>query len=117
MRNVSVNQCIDNALTENNGLILREIMLEAINEELPVNLDFSGISLFATVCFNASVGFIIFEYGPDKFDKSIIISNLSKGGEEAYQHSYDNAVSYYRKDTIERSMQDSAIEDLLEGNF
>ena len=113
MESIFVTKFINNALTESNGNILRNLMEDCIQTEKPMIFDFTGINLFATVCFNASVGFIVFMHGPDLFSKYIKIVNLSDPGQDAYNHSYINAVTYYKKRECEKALQDAASDELF----
>lgn len=87
------------AMTEDAGLQLRKKMLEAIQQEQHVILDFAGIELFATPFFNASIGYFVLQLSPKKFKEQVQAINLSDLGLETYSHSFQNAVSVYESKT------------------
>lgn len=79
------------AMTEEQGLLVRDAMEPAVATNEAVVLDFTGISLFATMFFNASIGYYIVEKGVDYCTKNINLINISELGEETYKHSFLNA--------------------------
>ena len=79
------------AMTEEQGLLVRDAMGFAMDTNEPIVLDFAGISLFATMFFNASIGYYIIEKGVDYCEKKIILVNISELGKETYTHSFLNA--------------------------
>ncbi len=101
-RKIIISELINNALTESNGLILREkieIFLKEMSEDDTITLDFKNITLFATPFFNASIGYFILNLGPEKFAKIFKLEQISELGQSTYQHSYENAVEIYNRNT------------------
>jgi hypothetical protein len=85
------------ALTETDGLKLRAAIEETLKKDEAVTLDFSGISLFATMFFNASIGHLIMTLSPKKCDELIHVVNISDLGMETYIHSFENAKAIYEQ--------------------
>lgn len=101
-KRIIISNYIKNGLTENNGLIIREKIeqaLKELNEGDTIVLNFNGISLFATPFFNSSIGYFLLKLGPRKFDEVIQLEDISDLGQNTYQHSYENAVEIYTKRT------------------
>lgn len=101
-KKIIISELIKNGLTENNGLIVREKiepLLKELSEDDTIILDFKDISLFATPFFNASIGYLVLNLGPDKFNKIFKLEQISELGKSTYQHSYENAVEIYSKRT------------------
>lgn len=76
-----------------------EKLRDAINANWDADtiiLDFKGIQLFATMFFNASIGWLVMQYGEEEVVQRIKPCNLSRLGEETYQHSFENAVAVRR---------------------
>lgn len=101
-KRIIISEIINNGLTENNGLILRN-KIETVLKELSVNdtiiLDFKNLNLFATPFFNASIGYLVLKLGPENFIKIFKLEEISELGKNTYQHSYENAVEMYNKKT------------------
>lgn len=97
-----ISDFIKNGLTECNGLIIRE-KIEQILKEIDdgdiIILNFNNITLFATPFFNSSIGYILLKLGPKKFDEIFKLEEISELGKNTYQHSYENAVEIYTKQT------------------
>lgn len=79
------------AMTENQGFLVRNAMANAASANESIVLDFEGISLFATMFFNASIGYYIVEKGVDYCTRNIKLINISDLGWETYTHSFENA--------------------------
>ena len=102
IKKIVVSELFTNALTEGNGLILRnkiEEFLKDMSEGDVINVDFSNITLFATPFFNSSIGYFILNLGPEKVSKIITLENISELGTNTYKHSLDNASEIYKKKT------------------
>lgn len=95
MRTIFVNQMTNMALTESDGLKLRRVIENSLADSDCVELDFSGISLFATMFFNASIGHLVMSLSPEKCADIIRISNISDLGNETYRHSFENAKAIF----------------------
>ena len=100
------------AMFDTDGVKLREQILAAWAQGTTlVTLDFQGIELFATMFFNASIGWLILYKNPDYVSKHLQCINLSSLGKETYQHSYKNALMVkedpsYRKALAEFSEEE-----------
>ena len=81
-----------NALSEKAGTMLREKILQAYttNQSENIVLDFNEINLFATMFFNASIGYLIKE-NKDEILEKIKVQNISTLGEKTKSHSIANA--------------------------
>ena len=95
---IQIKDFCDNALSITNGEIIQKEIMKYLNEKTEkIILDFSGIELFATPFFNASIGFCITLLSPIKFDSVIQCINLSVLGKETFNYSYSNAIAVYNK--------------------
>lgn len=89
---IRIKDFTDNALSESSGTILRSKIIELQSKSIEeIKLDFSDITLFATMFFNASIGFFIINGKKDLIDRMELL-NITQLGRRTYQHSYDNAV-------------------------
>lgn len=93
---INVNEICKFAISEEKGLALRKSLEDNIQSNDEVIVNFEGISMFTTPFFNASLGFFILKYGPDKFDEKVKVVGLGDMGKETYSHSRENAIEFYR---------------------
>lgn len=89
---IKIKEISENALFESDGIKLRNMIMDFCNSnhDEKIQLDFSGITLFATMFFNAWVGYFVKNNREDILNKIEAI-NISKLGEKTLQHSRDNA--------------------------
>ena len=92
------------AMFDTDGIALRHRILQHWNTNKKIILDFEHIGLFATMFFNASIGWFVMQYGDQEVKERISVINLSALGLETYRHSFDNAVTV---------RQNSALQDAL----
>lgn len=91
---INVKQLCEYAMFEEDGIRLREEIVKLWNEnaENIVVLDFKGVDMFATMFFNASIGWLILHYGEENVNSRIQTENLNQLGDDTWKHSYDNAI-------------------------
>lgn len=89
---IKIKEISENALFESDGIKLRNMIMDFCNSnhDEKIQLDFSGITLFATMFFNAWVGYFVKNNETDILNR-IETTNISKLGEKTLQHSRDNA--------------------------
>ncbi len=97
-----------NALSEKAGSELRERILSSYSNDSKdrIILDFEGIGLYATMFFNASIGFLIQENLTDIIN-NIDIINITPLGKKTLEHSKDNA------NFIKRNANKAEIENIV----
>lgn len=90
--NILIKSFAPNALSEKSGSELRERILSAYSNDPndTITLDFDEIGLYATMFFNASIGFLIQENMTDIINKINII-NITPLGSKTLEHSKANA--------------------------
>lgn len=91
MAQIRIKEICSIAMTEEQGLSVRSAMAPFVDVDEPVVLDFAGISLFATMFFNASIGYYVLKKGVEYCIQNIRMSNISPLGKETYEHSLSNA--------------------------
>ena len=112
---IRIKDFTDNALSENSGTVLRSKIIELQSKNVEeIKLDFSGITLFTTMFFNASIGFFIINGKKDLIDK-IELLNITQLGKRTYQHSYDNAV-YILNNSAKKEEINKIINDGIENS-
>ena len=88
---IKIKDIIDMAITEEQGFKLRAEINKIIENNNKIILDFTGIQLFTTTFFSASIGYFVLKYSPKECKDRFILTNLSKAGTHAYQCSFENA--------------------------
>lgn len=106
--NILIKSFTPNALSEKSGSELRERILSSYSKDSKerIILDFEGIGLYATMFFNASIGFLIQENKTDIIN-NIDIINITPLGRKTLEHSKDNA------NFIKRNANKSEIENIV----
>jgi len=108
---ISIKSFTSNALSAEAGKKLRKYIIEAYeqNPDETIILDFSGIVLFATMFFNASIGYLVKERRQDILDK-ITTENITSLGTRTFEHSIQNAESILNEEN-EKIVDESINED------
>ncbi len=88
---IKISEISNYALTEEDGIKLRNKMNEYLKDGQKVVLDFTNITLFATPFFNASVGYSFYNLKETKYNELISVENITQLGMSTYQHSIENA--------------------------
>jgi len=64
-----------------------------------VELDFTGVDLFATPFFNLSIGQLLRDLDPAYLRGRLHVVNLNEVGQDTYSRAWDNAVQHYHRET------------------
>ena len=64
--------------------------------------------------FNIALTKYIVQFGPQKYEEMFEVLNLSEVGQSTYQHSFDNAVEYYKLSAAQKSEQTALLSDFDE---
>lgn len=77
---IKIKDITDMAITEEQGFKLRAEINKVIENNNKIILDFTGIQLFTTTFFSASIGYFILKYSPKECKDRFILTNLSRAG-------------------------------------
>lgn len=91
MTEIKIKEICSIAMTEEQGLLVRNTIAPFLSVNEPVVLDFTEISLFAAMFFNASIGYYVVKKGAEYCARNIHLRNISPLGKETYQHLLSNA--------------------------
>lgn len=108
---IKIKDLVNNALSVNDGIIVREELLKYLDCGEEIHLDFEGVSLFATMFFNAFVGYFI-KIGKKSFIQNLKFDNISQLGLDTFQHSYNNAVFVMQTQDAE-----SIVDNIIKSNI
>ena len=88
---IKVKDFIQMAFSYEEGMLLRERMLNELKNEAPLTVDFEGITVFTTMFFNACSGHFVFANSLEWYQQNFKVINLNPLGEETHKHSIENA--------------------------
>jgi len=112
---INIKSLCEYAMFENDGEKLRENIEEYWKEDKTdiVILDFSDVDMYATMFFNASIGWLVLHYGEEIVKERLRVENLTKLGEETWKHSYENAIAIAKDPQYKKILSelDTTIDD------
>lgn len=98
-----------NAISMQSGSILYNALFPLLKKGDKVELDFEGVSLFASPFFNASMGLILKDFTIESVRQTISFKNLSEVGRSLLNHVISNALNYYKNtDSISKGIEDAS---------
>jgi hypothetical protein len=91
-----------------------EKVYDLIHPELkacrPVELDFAGVTVFASPFFNSAFGNLLEDLTPEDLDRLLKVSNLIPVGRETLKLVIDNSAHYYRDPVFRKALDDILME-------
>nr|DAN14259.1 MAG TPA: protein of unknown function DUF4325 [Bacteriophage sp.] len=90
MANILLSTIVKDAASRTSGMKLKELLLEMINKENEITVDFTGMNRYASPFFNNSFASLYIALDPNNREKIIPI-NLSEVGQLIYNTSMNNA--------------------------
>ena len=85
----------ENAITTEDGQAVYDAIKPDLSTGRPVELDFTGVAVFASLFFNAAIGQLLKDLSPDDLNRLLTVSNLVPAGQEVWQRVVENAKKYY----------------------
>lgn len=112
MNTIKVKDICQFAMFEQDGVKLREEIQGLLKKGEKIQLDFSDVEFFTTMFFNASVGWIVLNLGPEILNENVTAIHLNTLGKTTWEHSYNNALKLRENnDYREAVMQYDSDED------
>jgi hypothetical protein len=99
-------------LTADAGARLLSRLAPPIDAGETVDLDFDGITIFASLFFNASIARLLEKHSPSSLTLLIKVHNISETGKKAYSRSFENAAYYFALKEDEKRTLVEKINDL-----
>ena len=92
---INIKSLCEYAMFETDGEVLRTAIEEIWNNDptSTIILDFSDVDMYATMFFNASIGWLVLHHGEDTVRTHIITENMTKLGADTWKHSFENAIT------------------------
>lgn len=91
MKELIISSFVPMAMTEKQGMVIRNEIEKYIKIEDVIILDFSNIHMYATMFFNAIIGYYARVLTPQGCIEKIKLSNISDLGQDTFNHSFENA--------------------------
>lgn len=102
----------ENAVTQEDGQKLYEIIRQGLSSSQEMRLDFEGVKIFASPFFNAGVGQLLKDFGPDDLNRLLRFENLSSVGQEVLRRVIENSKRYFSSSDSYRKAQAEVIGNL-----
>lgn len=96
----------DSALTLEDGLKLYALIMPSLHNNECVRLDFSGLTLFASLFFNAAIGQLLRDFDPNALNKLLVVENLDPTGSETLRSSIENAKVFYSSEDFRKAQSE-----------
>jgi hypothetical protein len=102
MKKIHVKEIVGvNAISMQSGSYLYEVLSTSILKKgESIELDFSGVELFASPFFNSSIGLLLKDINIDALQEMLKVTNLSKVGLQLLNHVIENAIKFYANKSI-----------------
>jgi hypothetical protein len=88
-----------NAISMQSGERLYNEIHQPLLDGEKVQLDFTGVDLFASPFFNASIGLALKDINIEDLQKNLELLNFSPVGRQLLNHVIANAINFYNKDS------------------
>lgn len=101
----------ENAMTQDDGQVIYNLIHDPLRQGQTVELDFEGVDVFASPFFNASVGRLLEDLERDALNARLRFEHLSGFGERVLRRVIENAEEYYAASPDHRRAVDRIVHD------
>ena len=110
MKSISVRDFVGvNAISMNSGNKLKEIILREWNSSEKIALDFSGVEVFASPFFNASIGALLKDRDINELQGKLVFQSMSEHGKRLLNLVIANAIRFY---SDEKNRTDQGLDEI-----
>lgn len=85
----------EDAITLDDGKSIHDRIKPELEAGHEVELDFEGVSVFASPFFNAAIGQLLKDLQPDDLNRLLQVRNLNSTGQQVLRRVIENAKKYY----------------------
>ncbi|KDR95888.1 protein of unknown function [Peptoclostridium litorale DSM 5388] len=93
------------AISSKSGMLLRQKLEKALESNEIVTIDFCGVDKFASMYFNASIGYVAQKLGREEFNRRVKIVNITINGKEIINSSIENSISKKESFDIQETLK------------
>ncbi len=106
----------EDAITVDDGQSIHERIKPELLAGHEVELDFDGVSVFASPFFNAAIGQLLRDLRPEDLNRLLRVLNMNATGYAVLRRVIENAKKYYAASPGYREAQAKVLERLSEGD-
>ncbi len=103
----------ENAITRDTGRALYNRIHPALLAGEEVELDFSGVRVFASPFFNTAIGLLYQDMTPEQLTEHLKLQHLTLAGKSTLRVVIETARTVYGSDEAEKAFQVAIREELL----
>ena len=104
----------ENCITLEDGETVYKLLLPILDNDQDVDLDFTGVRIYASPFFNGAVGKLLGKFTPEELNKRVKFNGLSDHGKQILRRVTQNARKYYSNDKF-RNAVDKVVAEQLQG--
>lgn len=93
-----------NCITKEDGYKIRDLLLPPLQRRQYVELDFSGIEIFASPFFNAAIGTLLENISLEDLENYLSLKNLKPVGVNIFNLVVSNSLQYYTNENFRNSL-------------
>lgn len=95
----------ENAVTLDDGNKIYGNIFPALKSEEKINIDFTGVKVFASPFFNAAIGRLLKDFSSDLLNRLVSFSNLNAVGAEVLKRVIENSKQFYSKPEVQKAVE------------
>lgn len=112
---ISVFQLIGaNCVTYGDGQKVYDLVHPELQQNRPVELDFTGVRVLVSLFLNAAIGRLLEDISTQELNRLLTISNLPPGGLETLKRVIENSIDFYHnpqvREAVDRILAEHAAE-------
>lgn len=96
----------EDCMTADDGQKVYDLIHPQLLAYLPVEVDFTGVKVFASLFFNFAIGQLLKEFQEEDLNKLLKIYNLNPVGMQVLQRTIENSKRYYSNETIRQAIDE-----------
>jgi hypothetical protein len=97
----------ENCITMDDGQIVYDFIHPKLLKQESVELDFTGVEVFASPFFNVAIGQLLSDLDADSLNRFLKFKHLSAVGKDALKRSIENAKEYYSNQSVRHAIDDA----------
>lgn len=94
------------AVAANSGQDIYDLIYPQLVAEQAVELDFSGVTVFASAFFNFAIGQLLKDLAPAQLNQLLQITALNSNGQSILKCVIENAKNYYRDSQYKKAVDE-----------